>query len=90
MWEQELLEPPEGSPALPHGEGIPEAVPMPEPGVNMFGGTGEWLTWNQLMPEEDVVASCWTQLIDVEQDDGRVIPLLHIPYTCASCLVFES
>lgn len=72
MWNSDLLEPPEGS--APHGEGpsSAEVVAMPaEPGTDMFGGTGEWLTWNQLMPEEDVVASCWTQLIDVEQDDGR-------------------
>ena len=67
-WEQDLLNSPEGPPPVAHGE---------EPNPDMFGGGGEWLTWNQLMPEEDVVASCWTQLIDVEQDDGRVIFFSH-------------
>lgn len=70
LWEQDLLDSPEGPPAAPHGEGPSVTT---EPGADVFGGGGEWLTWNQLVPEEDVVASCWTQLIDVEQDDGRVI-----------------
>lgn len=76
---QDLLDSPKGSAVLPHGEGPSVVVPTaePQPSAEMFGGGGEWLTWNQLMPEEDVVASCWTQLIDVEQDDGRVI-VLHM------------
>ncbi|KAG0591204.1 hypothetical protein KC19_1G157900 [Ceratodon purpureus] len=73
MWNSDLLDFPEGPPAVPHGEGPSVGVPAGETGTEMFGGGGEWLTWNQLVPEEDVVASCWTQLIDVEQDDGRTL-----------------
>lgn len=70
---QDILQSPEEQAALPpEGVSLPP-LPTAEPETDLFGGGGEWLTWNQLMPEEDVIASCWTQLIDVEQDDGRVI-----------------
>lgn len=84
FWEQDLLQPPEGSSSAPHhgegaasDQGVDVTLAEPEVAADMFGSTAsEWLTWNQLVPEEDVVASCWTQLIDVEQDDGRVSQLL--------------
>lgn len=79
MWNSDLLQPPEGSSSTPHhgegaesDQGVDVTLAEPQVAADMFGGTAsEWLTWNQLVPEEDVVASCWTQLIDVEQDDGR-------------------
>lgn len=70
--DQDLLQPPEEEAALPQEERPLAAVPMAEPETDLFGAGREWLIWNQLVPEEDVVASCWTQLIDVEQDDGKV------------------
>ena len=73
LCEQDLVKPPEGQAAS-----LLAAVPMAEPHGDLFGTGEDWLTWNQLVPEEDVVASCWTQLIDVEQDDGRVSFLTQI------------
>lgn len=73
MWNSDILQSPEEQAALPpEGVSLPP-LPTAEPETDLFGGGGEWLTWNQLMPEEDVIASCWTQLIDVEQDDGRTL-----------------
>lgn len=72
------MKPPEEKAASPV-----DTVPMAEQDADLFGAGGEWLTWNQLMPEEDVVASCWTQLIDVEQDDGKVIFFYTNPHTSA-------
>uniref|UniRef100_A0A7I4DSX3 HTH myb-type domain-containing protein n=1 Tax=Physcomitrium patens TaxID=3218 RepID=A0A7I4DSX3_PHYPA len=71
--DQDLLQPPEEEAALPQEERPLAAVPMAEPETDLFGAGREWLIWNQLVPEEDVVASCWTQLIDVEQDDGKTL-----------------
>lgn len=31
------------------------------------------------MPEEETIANCWTEIIDVEQDDGRVLPTSTLP-----------
>lgn len=36
-----------------------------------YAGT-EWLKWTELMPEEETIANCWTEIIDVEQGHERV------------------
>ncbi len=37
-----------------------------------FGTGAEWLKWTELDPEEETIANCWTELIDVESGEERV------------------
>jgi hypothetical protein len=29
-----------------------------------FGIGAEWFTWTELVPEEETIANCWTEIID--------------------------
>jgi hypothetical protein len=37
-----------------------------------FGTGAEWLTWTELVPEEETIANCWTEIIDVKSGEERV------------------
>ena len=49
------------------------AEPVPAGTNDVFEAGADWLKWTQLVPEEETIANCWTEIIDVEQDDGRVL-----------------
>jgi hypothetical protein len=37
-----------------------------------FGTGAEWLTWTELVPEEETIANYWTEIIDVKSGEERV------------------
>jgi hypothetical protein len=46
---------------------------MGEQSVNDgFGAGPEWLKWTELVPQEETIANCWTEIIDVESGEERV------------------
>ncbi|CAM6032490.1 unnamed protein product [Sphagnum compactum] len=49
----------------PDGDG--DSSQMGEQSVNDgFGAGPEWLKWTELVPQEETIANCWTEIIDVE------------------------
>ncbi|CAK9199211.1 unnamed protein product [Sphagnum troendelagicum] len=38
-----------------------------------FGTGAEWLTWTELVPEEETIANCWTEIIDVKSGEERTL-----------------
>ncbi|CAK9861833.1 unnamed protein product [Sphagnum jensenii] len=47
---------------------------MGDPSMNDGFGTGaEWLTWTELVPEEETIANCWTEIIDVKSGEERTL-----------------
>lgn len=83
--EQGLLDSSDGAgvPLLEGSEAAAEAgavVAMnelePVPASDVYGAGAEWLQWTQFVPQDESLAKCWTEIIDVEQDDGPVSRLL--------------
>jgi hypothetical protein len=55
----------------PDGDG--DSSQMGEQSVNDgFGAGPEWLKWTELVPQEETIANCWTEIIDVESGEERV------------------
>jgi hypothetical protein len=56
----------------PDGDGT-DSSQMGDQSMNEGFGTGaEWLKWTELDPEEETIANCWTELIDVESGEEQV------------------
>lgn len=80
--EQGLLDSSDGAgvPLLEGSEAAAEAgavVAMnelePVPASDVYGAGAEWLQWTQFVPQDESLAKCWTEIIDVEQDDGPTL-----------------
>ncbi len=56
----------------PDGDGT-DSPQMGEQSMNGVATGAEWLTWTELVPDEETIANCWTEIIDVESGDERVI-----------------
>ncbi|CAM6037181.1 unnamed protein product [Sphagnum compactum] len=54
------------------GDGT-DSPQMGEQSMNGVATGAEWLTWTELVPDEETIANCWTEIIDVESGDERVI-----------------
>ncbi|CAK9232301.1 unnamed protein product [Sphagnum troendelagicum] len=56
----------------PEGDG--DSSQMGEQSVNDgFGAGPEWLKWTELVPQEETIANCWTEIIDVESGEERTL-----------------
>ncbi|CAK9878256.1 unnamed protein product [Sphagnum jensenii] len=57
----------------PDGDGT-DSSQMGDQSMNEGFGTGaEWLKWTELDPEEETIANCWTELIDVESGEEQTL-----------------
>jgi SHAQKYF class myb-like DNA-binding protein len=54
------------------GDGT-DSPQMGEQSMNGVATGAEWLTWTELVPDEETIANCWTEIIDVESGDERTL-----------------
>jgi hypothetical protein len=54
------------------GDGT-DSPQMGEQSMNGVATGAEWLTWTELVPDEETIANCWTEIIDVESGEERTL-----------------